>query len=62
MSLAKYNKRTNSITLDEPTASLDPETGDFVRVFRRLSKKKKKLNFTTSHNMNEVERLCTSVL
>ena len=31
------------LLLDEPTASLDPETGDFVRFFRRISKKIKLL-------------------
>jgi len=51
------------LLLDEPTASLDPETGDFVRTFLENYKKEKNLSILlASHNMNEVERLCTSVL
>ena len=53
----------NVLLLDEPTASLDPETGDFVRTFIENYKKEKKISvLLASHNMNEVERLCTSVL
>ena len=49
--------------LDEPTASLDPETGDFVRSFLEKYKKEKKISvLLASHNMNEVERLCSSIL
>ena len=51
------------LLLDEPTASLDPETGDFVRTFLENYKKEKNLSILlASHNMNEVERLCASVL
>ena len=51
------------LLLDEPTASLDPETGDFVRTFLENYKKEKNLSvLLASHNMNEVERLCASVL
>ena len=51
------------LLLDEPTASLDPETGDFVRTFLENYKKEKKISILlASHNMNEVERLCVSVL
>ena len=51
------------LLLDEPTASLDPETGDFVRTFLENKKKKKKLSvLLASHNMDEVKRLCSSVL
>jgi len=51
------------LLLDEPTASLDPETGDFVRTFLENYKKEKKISILlASHNMNEVERLCISVL
>jgi ABC-2 type transport system ATP-binding protein len=51
------------LLLDEPTASLDPETGDFVRTFLENYKKEKKISILlASHNMSEVERLCTSVL
>ena len=49
--------------LDEPTASLDPEIGDFVRSFLENYKKEKKISILlASHNMNEVTRLCTKVL
>tara|TARA_Y100000590_G_scaffold442428_1_gene570522 strand:+ start:1096 stop:1830 length:735 start_codon:yes stop_codon:yes gene_type:complete len=49
--------------LDEPTASLDPEVGDFVRTFLENYKKEKKMSvLLASHNMNEVTRLCASVL
>ena len=49
--------------LDEPTASLDPETGDFVRTFLEKYKKEKKISILlASHNMDEVTRLCSSIL
>ena len=51
------------LLLDEPTASLDPETGDFVRTFLENYKKEKKISvLLASHNMEEVKRLCSSVL
>tara|TARA_B100000780_G_scaffold125506_1_gene88022 strand:+ start:780 stop:1514 length:735 start_codon:yes stop_codon:yes gene_type:complete len=51
------------LLLDEPTASLDPETGDFVRTFLESYKKEKKISvLLASHNMSEVKRLCNSVL
>ncbi|MDA7574633.1 ABC transporter ATP-binding protein [Candidatus Pelagibacter sp.] len=51
------------LLLDEPTASLDPETGDFVRTFLESYKKEKKISvLLASHNMDEVKRLCNSVL
>ena len=51
------------LLLDEPTASLDPETGDFIRSFLEDYKKQKKISILlASHNMDEVKRLCTSVL
>ena len=51
------------LLLDEPTASLDPETGDFVRTFLENYKKEKKISILlASHNMDEVKRLCSSVL
>ena len=51
------------LLLDEPTASLDPETGDFVRTFLESYKKEKKISILlASHNMDEVKRLCKSVL
>ena len=51
------------LLLDEPTASLDPETGDFVRKFlEKFQKERGNSILLASHNMSEVERLCTSVM
>ena len=51
------------LLLDEPTASLDPETGDFVRTFLENYKKENKISvLLASHNMEEVKRLCDSVM
>jgi ABC-2 type transport system ATP-binding protein len=51
------------LLLDEPTASLDPETGDFIRTFLENYKRENKISILlASHNMNEVKRLCASVL
>ena len=50
------------LLLDEPTASLDPETGDFVRGFLEDYQNENKASILlASHNMTEVERLCSSV-
>ena len=49
--------------LDEPTASLDPEIGDFIRSFLENYKNENKISILlASHNMSEVSRLCKSVL
>ena len=49
--------------LDEPTASLDPDIGDFVREYIEKYKKKNELTILlASHNMKEVQRLCDSVV
>ena len=49
--------------LDEPTASLDPEIGDFIRTFLENYKREKRISILlASHNMSEVTRLCSSVL
>jgi len=64
VSLAKALINEPSVLLlDEPTASLDPETGDFVRKFiENISKEKKMSILLASHNMDEVKRLCNNVL
>ncbi len=64
VSLAKALINNPSVLLlDEPTASLDPEIGDFVRTFLENYKKEKKISvLLASHNMNEVTRLCASIL
>ena len=63
-SLAKALINNPSVLfLDEPTASLDPEIGDYVRSFLESYKKEKKISILlASHNMNEVTRLCKKVL
>lgn len=51
------------LLLDEPTASLDPDTADWVRSY--LEDYRARTGATlllASHNMNEVERLCSHVL
>ena len=51
------------LLLDEPTASLDPEVGDYVRTFLENYKNEKNISILlASHNMNEITRLCTSIL
>jgi ABC-2 type transport system ATP-binding protein len=51
------------LLLDEPTASLDPDTADWIR--SRLEDYKQRHRATillASHNMAEVERLCDRVI
>ena len=64
VSLAKALINEPSVLfLDEPTASLDPETGNFVREFiENISQEKKMSILLASHNMDEVKRLCKNVL
>ena len=51
------------LLLDEPTASLDPDIGDFIRSYIQEYKSKNKITILlASHNMNEVERLCDSII
>ena len=51
------------LLLDEPTASLDPDVGDYIRSFiEDFASKKGVTILLTSHNMNEVERLCHEVM
>jgi ABC-2 type transport system ATP-binding protein len=55
--------RPDVLLLDEPTASLDPDTADWVR--GHLEQYRRDTNATillASHNMNEVERLCERVI
>ena len=50
------------LLLDEPTASLDPDIGDSVRTYLADYRKRSGATFLmASHNMNEVERLCSDV-
>ena len=49
--------------LDEPTASLDPDIGDYVRGYIESYKSKNKITILlASHNMSEVERLCDTII
>jgi len=51
------------LLLDEPTASLDPDVGDYIRGFiENYASTKGATILLASHNMNEVERLCTEVM
>tara|TARA_B110000263_G_scaffold238002_1_gene238831 strand:- start:113 stop:844 length:732 start_codon:yes stop_codon:yes gene_type:complete len=51
------------LLLDEPTASLDPDVGDYVRgIIENFASNNKKTILIASHNMNEVERLCDEVM
>tara|TARA_B110000902_G_C14148070_1_gene528451 strand:+ start:198 stop:941 length:744 start_codon:yes stop_codon:yes gene_type:complete len=51
------------LLLDEPTASLDPETGDFIRTFLEEYRNEREISILlASHNMDEVKRLCSSIL
>jgi ABC-2 type transport system ATP-binding protein len=51
------------LLLDEPTASLDPDTGDWVRAYlERYVAERKATILLASHNMGEVERMASLVL
>jgi ABC-2 type transport system ATP-binding protein len=51
------------LLLDEPTASLDPDTADWVRGrLERYRKERQATVLLASHNMAEVERLCDRVI
>ena len=64
VSLAKsLINKPEILLLDEPTASLDPDIGDFIRSYIQEYKKNNKITILlASHNMSEVERLCDSVI
>ena len=49
--------------LDEPTVSLDPDVGDYIRTYiEDFASKKGTTILLASHNMDEVERLCNEVM
>ena len=51
------------LLLDEPTASLDPDTADWVRSrIERFRERRGATVLLASHNMTEVERLCERVI
>jgi len=64
VSLAKsLINKPKLLFLDEPTASLDPDVGDFVREYIEKYKKNNQLTILlASHNMKEVERLCNKIV
>ena len=64
LSLAKsLINKPKLLFLDEPTASLDPDVGDFVREYLERYKNKNELTILlASHNMKEVERLCNKII
>ncbi len=51
------------LLLDEPTASLDPETSIFIREFLLDYQKKNKSSILiTSHNLEEVQSICSKII
>ncbi|MDO9411496.1 MAG: ABC transporter ATP-binding protein [Pseudolabrys sp.] len=64
VSLAKsLLNRPDVLLLDEPTASLDPDTADWVRThLERYRAETGATILLASHNMNEVERMCERVI
>ena len=64
VSLAKsLLNRPEALLLDEPTASLDPDIGDRMRSYLEDYQRRSGCTMLlASHNMNEVERMCSDVI
>ncbi len=64
VALAKALINTPAVLLlDEPTASLDPDTADWVRSYLKDYQRRTHATIMlASHNMGEVERLCDDVI
>ncbi len=51
------------LLLDEPTASLDPDTGDWIRTYLEAWRRRSRSTILlASHNMAEVERMCDQAM
>jgi len=51
------------LLLDEPTASLDVSTSEFIRKYiKSFQKKNNSTILITSHNLEEIEKLCSHII
>ena len=51
------------LLLDEPTASLDPETSIFIRDFLlKFQQKNNSSILITSHNLDEIQSICSKII
>lgn len=64
VNLAKaFLNKPEVLLLDEPTASLDPESAQYIRDFIMSEQKQRSLSILfTSHNMREVEQVCDRII